>query len=108
MRPRGSGRIFLRGAVWWVAYSRNGHEIRESAETTDERKAWKFLNSRIEEAKKPEFVGPAEKRLMLDDLEAKILADYERHGRRSAVPVKCCLKPVKDHFQYDTLLQLTP
>ena len=65
MRPRGAGRIFLRGAVWWVAYSRNGHEIRESAETTDERKAWKFLNSRIEQAKRREFVGPTESALRL-------------------------------------------
>src|ERR1051325_794915 len=108
MRPRGAGRIFLRGAVWWVAYSRNGHEIRESAETTDERKAWKFLNSRIEQAKRRGFVGPTEKRLTLDDLEAKIIADYERHGRRSAETVKHCLKPVKAHFEYDTLLQITP
>jgi len=108
MRPRGSGRVFRRGEIFWIAYSRNGHEIRESAETTDERKAWKLLNERIEQAKKPQFVGPAEKRLMLDDLEAKIVADYERHGRRSADTVKHCLKPVKEHFQYNTLLQLTP
>jgi hypothetical protein len=39
MRPRGSGRVYLRGAVYWVAYSRNGKEIRDSAETTDEKKA---------------------------------------------------------------------
>lgn len=94
--------------VYWIAYSRNGHEIRESAETTDERKAWRILNSRIEEAKKPQFVGPAEKRLMLGDLENKIIADYERHGRRSADTVKHCLKAVKAHFEHDTLLQITP
>jgi integrase len=108
MRPRGTGRVFRRSEIFWIAYSRNGHEIRESAETTDERKAWKFLNSRVEEAKRPQFVGPAEKRLMLDDLEKKILADYERHGRRSADTVKHCLKAVKEHFEYDTLLQITP
>jgi len=108
MRPRGSGRVYRRGGVFWVAYSRNGHEFRESAETTDERKAWRFLNSRVEDAKRPQFVGPTEKRLMLDDLEDKILVDYERHGRRSPDTVKHCLKPVKAHFGYDTLLQITP
>jgi integrase len=108
MRPRGSGRVFLRGSMWWIAYSRNGHEIRESAETPDEKKAWKFLAQRVHESRKPTFVGPAEKKLTLDDLEAKIIADYERHGRRSVKTVKFCLKAIKDHFEHDTLLQLTP
>ena len=73
---RGEGRIFHRGAVWWIAYSRNGHEFRESTDTTDERKARTNLQRRLEEIRKPEFVGPSEKRLDMDDLERKIEADY--------------------------------
>lgn len=107
-RPRGTGRIYLRGEIYWIAYYRNGHQIRESAETTDERKAWKLLQRRLEEVKRPEFVGPSEKKLTLEDLEKKILADYERHGRRSLQTAQHCLKPVKAHFEYDTLLQITP
>jgi integrase len=105
---KGEGRVFQRGSIWWVAYSRNGHEIRESAETTDERKARKHLQKRLEEMKNPEFVGPAEKKLDLDDLERKIEADYIRHGRRSWKTVKYCLKPVKEYFRYDRLLEITP
>lgn len=104
---RGEGRIFQRGAVWWIAYSRNGHEYRETADTTDERKARKYLQSRLEEIKKPEFVGPSEKRLDMDDLEKKIEADYVRHGRRSWGTVKNCLKPVKEYFQFDRLLDIS-
>lgn len=105
---RGEGRIFQRGAVWWVAYSHNGHEIRESAETTEEAKARKLLRQRLEEIKKPEFVGPKERRLDLNDLENKIKADYVRHGRRSWETVRHCLAAVKQVFPYDRLLDLTP
>jgi integrase len=106
--PRGEGRIFQRGSIWYVAYCRNGHEIRESADTTDESKARKILRQRIEDAKKPEFVGPKEKRLDLEDLERKLEADYIRHGRRSWSTVKDCLKAVKAFFAYDRLLEITP
>jgi integrase len=94
--------------MWWIAYSRNGHEYRESTDTTDERKARKYLQQRLGEIKKPEFVGPAEKRLDLDDLEHKIEADYARHGRRSWGTVTHCLKPVRDFFQFDRLVDITP
>jgi integrase len=93
--------------MWWIAYSRNGHEYRETADTTDERKARKYLQQRLEEIKKPEFVGPSEKRLVLDDLEKKIEADYTRHGRRSCGTAKHCLKPVKEFFQFDRLVDIT-
>jgi integrase len=65
------------------------------------------LQRRLEEIKKPEFVGPSEKRLDLDDLERKIEADYVRHGRRSCGTAKHCLKPVKEFFQFDRLVDIT-
>jgi hypothetical protein len=79
-KARGEGRIFLRGAIHWIAYCRNGQEIRESSESTDEREARKLLRRRLEEIKKPGFVGPTEKKLDLEDLEKKIKADYIRQG----------------------------
>jgi integrase len=105
---RGEGGVFLRGAVYWIRYSRNGKVFRESAGTIDEKKAWKFLQKRLEQIKKPEFVGPAEKKLTLEDLEKKIEADYLRHERRSLQTVKHCLAAVKRSFPYDRLLDITP
>ena len=95
MRSYGEGRVFLRGRIYHIAYCRNGHEFSESARTTDEKKARKLLNKRLAEVEKPDFVGPSEKRLTLDDLEAEIVADYERHGKRSVATARYCLKPVK-------------
>jgi len=105
---RGEGGVYPRGAVLWIRYCRNGKVIRESAETTDETKAWKFLRRRMEEIKRPEFVGPAEKKLTVDDLEKKLEADYLRHERRSWATVKHCLAPIKRAFPYDQLLHITP
>jgi integrase len=105
-QKRGDGFVYQRGAIWWIAYNRNGHQIRESAETTDERKAQKLLRQRLEEKKKPTFVGPSEKKLTLDDLAAAIKADYTRQQRRSWKTVEHCLKPIREYFKYDTLLEI--
>ena len=40
---RGDGGIYRRGKVWWVTYYHRGQQVRESAHTTDEEKAKKFL-----------------------------------------------------------------
>ena len=104
---RGQGRVYLRGTTWWISYSKRGHEFRESAHTTDEGKAKKFLNWRLKEREKPTFVGPKEERLTLDDLEAKILADYRKHNRRSACNVTHCLKRIRKCFGFDSLVDIT-
>jgi integrase len=100
--------VYLRGSTCWITYSRNGHQIRESADTDNPKKAHQLRLRKLEEARKPEFVGPAEKKLDLNDLQKKIEADYERHGRRSVDTVKHCLKAVKEYFPYDRLLEITP
>jgi hypothetical protein len=104
-RVRGSDSIYQRGSTWWISYSRNGHQIRESANTTEERKAFKLLQQRLGEKDKPTFVGPSEKRLTLDDLEKAIKADYVRHNRRSWKSVEHCLNAVRKFFPHDTLLE---
>jgi len=104
---RGQGRVYLRGSTQWISYSRRGHEFRESAHTKDEKVAEKFLKQRLKEREKPTFVGPKEERLTLDDLEAKILADYRKHNRRSACNVTHCLKRVRKCFGFDSLVDIT-
>jgi hypothetical protein len=107
VRNYGNGRVFLRGRIYHVAYCRNGHEFSETANTTDESKARKFLRKRLDAIEKPDFVGPSEKRLTLADLEAEIESDYQRHGKRSIETVKHCLKPVKEFFKHDRLIEIT-
>jgi hypothetical protein len=42
----GDGRIFRRGRVWWIAYSRNGREYRESSGSADQDVAQRLLGER--------------------------------------------------------------
>ena len=109
MRPtRGKGNVYLRENTWWIRYSKNGHEFRESAKTNDEREAWRKIDERLKQKDKPTFVDPSkEKKLTLEDMERKILADYKKHDRRSAATVVHCLKRLKTHFAFDRLIEIT-
>ena len=106
---RGDGFIYQRpgSQFLWAQYYRNGKLFRESTKTGDIREAEKFLRARLEQAKRPEFVGPKENRLTLDDLEKKLELDYIRHERRSWATVKYCLKAVRNAFQYDRLIEIS-
>jgi len=107
-RERGRGRVYLRGDVYWIAYSIRGHVIRESAKTPDEGKALKLLDRRLKERERPGFIGPKEERLTLDDLEAKIKAQYIRDERKSFDVVERCLKHVKAYFPpFERLFDIT-
>jgi len=73
---RGDGFIYERpgSRFLWAQYYRNGKLFRDSTKTHNRKEAEKFLRARVEQAKRPEFVGPKENRLMLDDLEKKLEA----------------------------------
>ena len=75
---RGEGRIFRRGRIWWIAYSRNGQEYRESSRNADEKVARQMLRERLatptrdsvtlrELSRRPNIIE------MLPDREAKAL-----------------------------------
>src|SRR5215475_4918829 len=104
-RTRGQGRIYQRGGVWWCAYYRNGKEIRESAETTDEGKAQKYLDAQREEAKTPRFVSPEAKRLRFEDLCELLRRDYARKRNRSRLESK--LARLAEVFAGDRALDIT-
>src|SRR5207245_9363450 len=62
----------------------------------------------IEEARQLDYIGPKYKRIDVADRERKLQEDYTLHCRRSWATVKHCLKPVKEHFKFDRLLEITP
>lgn len=106
-RKRGEGRVFLRGETWWCSYYHNGREIRESAKTTDERKAWRLLRERLRKAGTPEFIGPAAKRVTFADLTTLLLTDYRLNGRRSIVHAERHTRRLADTFGMDRALDIT-
>lgn len=80
--PRGMGRVFERGGVWWIAYYHHGKERRESSGSSTKRVATDLLKKRHEEMGRGRPHEDAAK-VLLSDLKALILADYEMHRRRS-------------------------
>ncbi len=106
---RGHGRVFQRkgSAAWWIAYYHRGHEIRESAKTTDKRKAEKLLRERLRTAGTPEFIGPAAERLTFDDLAGMYLTDYRVNGKRSLPDAERNVERLRGAFGLDRALDIT-
>jgi integrase len=82
-RPKGTGCVYQRGEVWWLKYSRYGKPYRESANTTDKRKAEKKLRIRLAEITSGMFVGPQAERVRVQELAEDFLREYRINGRKS-------------------------
>jgi integrase len=87
-RRRGTGRIFLRGGIYWISYCVDGKERRESAHTNNYDKAERLLNRRIVEMEDGRLPAPAKQRKKsIDDLLDDLVRDYIERKKRSASAV---------------------
>jgi integrase len=88
-RPRGDGRIFLRGKTFWCAFSVNGREHRESTKTADAKAAEKYLRSCIKRVHvheaNPEvpFITSRDRRRTVGDLMDALKVNFELRGKAS-------------------------
>jgi integrase len=82
-RDRGSGRIWLKGKIWWVQYYSRGHQVRESSHSKTFTVAERMLKRRIAGAEAGLIDTPNVRRLRYDDLRSALLADYRMNGRKS-------------------------
>lgn len=79
--PRREGRVFLRGSVYWIQYYAHGQQIRESAKTTDEKTACKFLRKRLGEV--GAGIHRDTRRVTYEELRDAFISDFEANGRKS-------------------------
>jgi integrase len=75
----GSGNIYQRGEVWWIRYSVDGVQHRESSKSTKKADAAALLKVRLAQAGRGESAGNPDISLLLD----LVIADYEQSGRKS-------------------------
>lgn len=89
-RPKGTGCVYQRpdSPVWWIKYSRYGKPYRESAKTTNRRKAETMLKNRLGEIASGTFVGPQAERVRVEELADDFLREYRINGRKSLDDVK--------------------
>jgi hypothetical protein len=84
---RGTGRVFRRGRLWWIAYSRHGKEYRESSRSGSEADARALLELRlgVPDRKSVTFHQLISHHELLDVLEARdlqLLADNCKQALR--------------------------
>jgi integrase len=101
---RGDGRIFKRkeSKAYWIAFYRNGKEIRESAKTESLKQAEKYLRERIAEVRMEArglhiFIGTAQNRVRINDLLDALVRDHEIRGKATK-KFHSHLKPVRSVF----------
>lgn len=105
-RPRGMGSIFPRGPVYWITYSKDGREFRESSDSHLLSVAKGLLEKRLAEIKTGKFQGLESERLtvgqMVDDLfrrrrnsELKGAKSLEWEERRWRLHLKAHFENVK-------------
>ncbi len=80
--------FFFRGNIAWIGYYLRGKQFRESADTTDEKQAKKFLAKRMREVGCDlegvrTFVTPQNARLTITDLVAALRAKLKLDGQLS-------------------------
>jgi len=83
VKHRGTGSIYRRGAVYWVAYYRNGKLYRESSHSEKEQEARKLLKRRQGEISLGRFIGPDAEKVTVRELAADYLNDYSVNQRKS-------------------------
>jgi integrase len=102
---KGDGRVFqlkradgsLRSSRWWIAYSVNGREIRESAGKT-EAAAGKALRARQKALAARTWVEPEQERMTIAEMLDTYEADLESRRAKSLDSIKCHLRPIRSEF----------
>jgi len=101
-RLHGDGRVFLRGKRYWISYYHRGREIRESAKTTDETKALKFLRQRMKEVGADQLGAkrfiPGLDKIHVNKLLTTMETAYRRNNGRSLPSYLSHLKPIREFF----------
>lgn len=93
-RQHGSGGVFRRGKVYWIRFTVNGEQQRESAHTREKAVAKRLLDTRIgERAEDRLIVGAA--RVTFEDLVEGFLADLKANGRKTLAEAK---RTVENHL----------
>src|SRR5229473_3371275 len=65
---RGSGSIYKKRSVYYIAYYANGKQVCESTGTKDKPEARRILQARLGQLAEGRYVGPAAERITVDDL----------------------------------------
>jgi len=103
----GMGRLYQRGPIWWVQYSREGQVFRESSHSQNESDAKRLLKKRLGEIALDRFAGPKADKVAFTELLEDFITDYRIRGRKSLPKVHFKVKPLMDTFRNDRAKSVT-
>lgn len=95
---RGDGRIFQRGAVWWIQYYFDGKDRRESTRSTNKKTAEKLLRQRLAKKDSGELQEAHFKHIRFADLKDVVRQDYKLNKRKSVERLDTALKALESSF----------
>src|SRR5262245_57348815 len=98
MRPRGLGRVYLRGKTWWIQYSFRGKRHRESSQSSRHTDAVRLLRRRTEEMGRGRLIGPDAERTTYEDLVEMLVNDYHINSRKSLRRLESSIGHLKEFF----------
>lgn len=108
VRAYGVGRVFRpmytydgrprESSVWWIAYVKDGKEVRESSKSRDRSEAEELLRTRLSDIHHGRNSGPVVDKTTFDDLKQMILDDYALNNQDTRVLTVCRLPPLKKAF----------
>lgn len=104
---KGTGRLYQRGAVWWIDYGYRGDRHRESSGSHRRAEAVDLLRRRMEEMGRGQLVGRREESVTFEDLTQIIADDYKIEKRKSADRLQVSLKHLRDYFAMNRALDIT-
>lgn len=105
-RIRGTGRVFKRGAVYWISYYFRGHEYRESSHSTNENDAIKLLRKRLGEIGISRLTVNEEK-ITFTEMAKNFERDYEINKKRSLRSAKLAVSHLKNFFRFHRAPDIT-
>lgn len=86
-RTRGSGSIYKRGAIYWIAYSGPEGELRESTRQGSKGRAQAILEHKISGMRSGEY-SPVQDAITMGYLMQAVFADYRANGRKTREDAK--------------------
>ena len=94
-------------STYWIYYSRNGEQVKESSNSTREADAWKLLKRRHGEIAEGKPVGPDITRTTFEDMAAMLVNDYKANGRSSLNRCEDVINHLRGVFGEDRAVDIT-
>jgi len=95
----GTGTIYQRGRIWWIAYWQNGEQQKESSGSTDRGDAKVLLAKRLGEVAASRALGRNARALTVPDLLEMLADDYREREIQSLVDMIGKIRWMKDFFR---------